>query len=181
MTLRKVGAIMMNENVKRAYEDLVKARNTLACVAETDENSINECMGLLFTGTVSLRKEETYEVFAKSLQQHIYSYFNKKVDKNFILEYTSQLIEMIEDGNKPAYSEEIKQMCDEARTAFEEVTSMVQESLYATKEIVKEEGPKQAAKVEKKAKQVARKLVDGFHKWLNEDENQEEEPEDKDE
>lgn len=179
MTLRKVGTTMMNENVEKAYEQMIEARNILACAEETDEKTIEKGMGQLFTGTVFLRRDEKYALLAMFLQEQIFSYFKKRVDKNFVLEYTSRLIEMIENENKPAYSEEIKQMYEDARTAFEEVTSMVQAGLNATKEKVKQEGPKYAAEAEKKAKRAARKLVDGINKWLNEDESQEEETEDK--
>lgn len=171
MTLRKVGATMMNENVKEAYERMVEARNTLVCT--TDEKTINKCMSQLFACMVLLQKEEPYAVLAFSLQKHIFSYLDGKENKDFILDYVSNLIEMIEDRNKPAYEEEIKQMYEDARTAFEEVTSTVQEGFNAAKERVKEEGPKRVAEAEKKAKKMVRKFVDGFDKWLNEDEQEE--------
>ncbi len=173
MTLRKVGATMMNENVKEAYEKVVEARNILACVEETDEKAIDKAMGQLFTGTVFLQKDGKYGLLSRFLQEQIFSYFKKRVDKDFVLEYTSRLIEMIENENKPAYEEEIKQMYEDARTAFEEVTSTIQEGLNAAKEKVKEEGPKRVAEAEKKAKKMVRKFVDGFDKWLNEEEQEE--------
>lgn len=175
MTLRKVGTTMMNENVKKAYEKLIDIRNILRYAKEKDKPLIDECMMQLFGSVEPLLEEKQYAIFAKSLQQHVLSYCGGKVDKEFVLEYTSKLIEMIEDGNKPAYSEEIKQMYEDARTAFEEVSSTVQEGFNATKERVKDEGPKYVAKAEKKAKKTAQKFVEGFQKWMYEDEQEESE------
>lgn len=175
MTLRKVGTTMMNENVKKAYEKLIDIRNILRYAKEKDKPLIDECMMQLFGSVEPLLEEKQYAIFAKSLQQHVLSYCGGKVDKEFVLEYTSKLIEMIEDGNKPAYSKAIKQICDEERIALEEVIKMTQEGFNATKEKVKDKGPKYVAKAEKKAKKTAQKFVEGFQKWMYEDEQEESE------
>lgn len=171
MTLRKVGATMMNENVKKAYEELIVNRNMLRNAKEkaTDGEAI---LGL-YNSAKPLLEEEQYAVFAKSLQQHVLSYHRGETDKDFVLEYASKLVEMIEERNKSAYSEEINQIYEDTKNAFEEVSSMVQAGLDLTKERVKEEGPKYVDTAEKRAKKMARKLVQGFNKWLNEDNEEE--------
>lgn len=78
--LRKVGTTMMNENVKKAYHDLVGIRAILEepCVW------VNEWMKSLAYCVTPLLEVEQYAFFAQSLQQHVESYLENKLDKVFM-------------------------------------------------------------------------------------------------
>lgn len=168
---------MMNEKVKKAYEELNDIRNILIYSDEMEEESISEWMNRLSDCVTPLLGEEQYAFFAGSLQWHVQSYHAKKVEKGFILEYASKLAELIEANNKSAYSEEAKEMYEEAKSVCEDIASTVQMGFNATKEVIKAEGPKYVTEAKNTLKGLGKK----FKKWLDEDDEKEEDAADEDE
>lgn len=159
---------MMNEKVKKAYEELNDIRTILIYSDEIEEESISEWMDLLSNCVTPLLGEKQYAFFAGSLQRHVQSYHAKKVEKGFILEYVSKLIELIEANNKPVYSEEAKEIYEDAKSVCKDIASTVQVGFNTTKEVIKVEGPKYVAEAKNTLKGLGKK----FKKWLDEDDEE---------
>lgn len=160
---------MMNENVKKVYAELIDIQNTLKHSDAMGNLPILECLDRLSTCVTPLLEEEQYAYFAASLQNHVKAYDAKKVELDFIKEYLSKLIELIEVTNKPAKSEEAKAMYQEAKAVCGDIASTVQMGFNTTKEVIKAEGPRYAAEAVNSLRGMGKKIGEGFKKWLEED------------
>lgn len=156
---------------------MIDIENTLRHSEAMGNLPILECVDRLSTCVTPLMEEEQYAFFARSLQQYVKNYEAEKVELYFIKEYLSKLIELIEVTNKPARSEEAKAMYEEAKAVCGDIASTVQTGFQVAKETVKAEGPRYAAEAVSSLRDMGKKLGDGFKKWLEEDDEEGENPE----
>lgn len=160
---------MMKENVKKVYAELIDIQNTLKHSEAMGNLPILECVDRMSACVTPLLEDEQYAFFAASLQRYAKDYDDKKVELDFIKEYLSKLIELIELTNKPAKSEEAKAMYQDAKAVCGDIASTVQMGFNTTKEVIKAEGPRYAAEAVSSLRGMGKKLSDGFKKWLEDD------------
>lgn len=162
----------MKENVKKVYSELIEIENTLRHSDSMGNLPILECVDRMATCVAPLLEEEQYAFYAASIQRYAKDYDDQKVEIDFIKEYLSQLLELIELTNKPDRSDEAKAMYEEAKAVCGDIASTVQAGFHVAKETVKAEGPRYATEAMNSLKGMGRKLSDGFKKWLEEDDDE---------
>lgn len=160
---------MMNENVKKVYAELIYIQNNLSNPDSMSTPPISESLERLSSCVTLLLGEEQYAFYAAYLQKYVKDYDAERVELDFIKEYLSKLIELIEVTNKPAKSEEAKAMYQEAKAVCGDIASTVQMGFNTTKEVIKAEGPRYAAEAVNSLRGMGKKIGDGFKKWLEED------------
>lgn len=161
---------MMNENVKKAYNELVEVSNGLR-ISEETAAAIEGYMRRLDDCLVHLMTEEQYSHFASTLRTRIQDFNEGKVDKAYIVQYADKLAELIEvtSASEDAGNSPYSNLREEAKAVCENITSAVQAGYQVTKETIKSEGPKYAAEAVSTIKGVGKRLGGSIRKWLEED------------
>lgn len=161
----------MKENIKKAYEELVEIRNGLKhaenqCTIEGYMKRLEDCL-------LYLQTEEDYVHFASTLRSYAINFGNGKGDLDYIVEYVSKLVELIEVKSENESPSEAKIIREEAKAACEKIGDAVQQGVKNARETIKTEGPRYASEAIKSVRDVSKRFGEGIKKILKEDESAE--------
>lgn len=166
---------MMNENVIKAYNELVEIRNGLRHAE--NQASIEGYMKRLDDCMVYLQTEDEYAGWAVSLREAVHRYNSKDqvITMDYIIVYAEKLAELIEVTSEPEPVETpFENMREEAKAVCEDIASTVQMGYQVTKEAIKSEGPQYVARARESFLGVTDKIKNGVRTWLSEDDGEDE-------
>lgn len=157
----------MNENTKKAYEELVECRNGLKhaenqCTIEGYMKRLDDCL-------IPLQTEDKYVYFVTSLRKYVDDFKTGGVKLDYIVDYVSKLVELIEVTSENESPSEAKIIREEAKAACEEFVGAVQQGVRTARDTIKAEGPRYASDAIKSVKGVSKRFGEGIKRFLSED------------